>query len=621
MAIQRRALSALVLLLTASGLTSCGGGGGHRLTKVAATVAPPGDRLVSYTNCQDLLSDLRTATEKQVGPYGLMGGPVTAVPFAGEALLAASGPSRTQYSGTNVNEPGVDEPDMVKTDGHRLVVLAHGALQVIDPVSRKVAYSLALPNQGMGYGYGPGGGNLLLSGDHALVITPEFSRFPLSTQAFMPIRPGQRTRLTIIDLTAAPQVTGTLTVDGAYIDARQVGSSVRIVVRSTPRIGFPPPRPPYPIDEKKAIDANRRIVAQAPIGDWLPGYEVDTEKVHRTGQVPCDRVGHPVGAAGTSLTSVLTLDLAQGIGDPAPVSLAADGTTVYGTGSSLYLASTQGWNKPGNGGLTTDLHKFDISGPGRPRYVASGSVPGTLLNQYSLSEYAGNLRVATQSGSPWRGGPNAVSSVYVLAPHGPRLETIGSVGGLGKGERLYAVRFIGPAGYAVTYRQTDPLFTLDLHDPAKPAVTGELKISGYSAYLHPTADGRLLGIGQDTGSSWGTQVSLFDVTGTPKRLGLVRIPGTQSQAEYDPHAFLYWPRSGLTVVPLMGGNRPGGEVLVLSVTAGGIRKVGTVTQPGGQYWSPIQRSLIIGDTLWTISDTGAQATAATTLTKQSWIPF
>ena len=137
-------------------------------------------------------------------------------------------------------------------------------------------------------------------------------------------------------------------------------------------------------------------------------------------------------------------------------------------------------------------------------------MPGDLLNQFSLSEHDGALRAATTEDS----GATTQSHVTVLETRGGRLEKIGQVSGLGQGERIYAVRFIEDRGYVVTFRQTDPLYTLDLADPAHPRVRGELKILGYSSYLHPVGEHELLGIGQDAtaeGIRQGTQLSLFDV--------------------------------------------------------------------------------------------------------------
>ena len=130
------------------------------------------------------------------------------------------------------------------------------------------------------------------------------------------------------------------------------------------------------------------------------------------------------------------------------------------------------------------------------------------------------------------------------------------MGGLGRGERIFAVRFLGDKGYVVTFRQVDPLYTLDLSNPEKPTVRGELELLGFSSYLHPIGDDLLLGLGQDAneqGQTQGTQLSLFDVSdlSAPKRLHAKALgESTSSAAEYDHHAFLYWPPTKLTVVPV-----------------------------------------------------------------------
>jgi uncharacterized secreted protein with C-terminal beta-propeller domain len=159
---------------------------------------------------------------------------------------------------------------------------------------------------------------------------------------------------------------------------------------------------------------------------------------------------------------------------------------------------------------------------------------------------------------------------------------VGVVGGLGHGERIYAVRFAGPTGYVVTFRRTDPLYTLDLRDPARPRATGELKISGYSAYLHPAGDGRLIGVGQQAdakGRPRGLQVSLFDVSdpAAPRKLSGYTVRSAWSMAEFDPHAFLYWPQSGLTVLPLAGTGTDG--ALALTTTSAGVHRLGGIGSP------------------------------------------
>jgi hypothetical protein len=239
--------------------------------------------------------------------------------------------------------------------------------------------------------------------------------------------------------------------------------------------------------------------------------------------------------------------------------------------------------------------------------------------------------------------------VYVLAQQGGELVQVGAVEGLGMGEQIYSVRFVGPVGYVVTFRQTDPLYTVDLRNPSAPVVRGELKIPGYSAYLHPVDDTRLIGVGQDatdTGQVLGTQVSLFDVSDltSPARIAKYTLQGSYSEAEVDPHAFLYWPETGLLVVPLESwyglaepmfdapdtrfAPQSTSGALVLRLRGDQIVEVGFVTHPTVAeygYYQPIRRSLITtaggGTTLWTVSAAGLLATDASTLARLAWIPL
>ena len=126
---------------------------------------------------------------------------------------------------------------------------------------------------------------------------------------------------------------------------------------------------------------------------------------------------------------------------------------------------------------------------------------GFVLNQFSLSEHDGYLRAASTEEPDWWSAPDGAareseSLVTVLAERGGRLERVGEVDGLGRGERIFAVRFIGARGYVVTFRQTDPLYALDLSDPARPAVRGALKIPGFSSYLHPVDESTLIVTGR-----------------------------------------------------------------------------------------------------------------------------
>ena len=160
----------------------------------------------------------------------------------------------------------------------------------------------------------------------------------------------------------------------------------------------------------------------------------------------------------------------------------------------------------------------------------------------------------------------------MLNRDGEQLVAVGSIGGLGQGEQIYAVRYVGALAYVVTFRQTDPLFAVDLTDPANPVLAGELHINGYSSYLHPVGDGLLLGIGQeadDSGRVLGLQVALFDVSdpANPTRLQQLVLGQGSSNAEYDPHAFLWWEKTGTAVLPVQ---TYGMEVIIDDGSGGGV---------------------------------------------------
>jgi uncharacterized secreted protein with C-terminal beta-propeller domain len=313
---------------------------------------------------------------------------------------------------------------------------------------------------------------------------------------------------------------------------------------------------------------------------------------------------------------------------------------VYGSRESLYV-TTPRWTDPDFSaerqarGMTTQIHRFAITDPDDTTYRASGQVRGHLLNQFALSEHAGHLRVASTAEPVELGGGadgRSESFVSVLAERGKRLARVGRVGGLGRGERIYSVRFIGDAGYVVTFRQVDPLYTLDLTRPSVPRVRGELKIRGYSAYLHPAGDDLLIGVGQDAtsaGRTLGTQLSLFDVSDldNPRRLHQRTIGAdASSQAEFDHHAFLWWAPAGLAVLPVQIYGRDyrstfSGAIGFRIGRGTGITEAGRVAHGSGPGAGAINRSLVVGDRLYTVSHTGVAVNSLSTFGALGFVPF
>jgi uncharacterized secreted protein with C-terminal beta-propeller domain len=429
---------------------------------------------------------------------------------------------------------------------------------------------------------------------------------------------------------SALRVVRTLTLDGAYVSARLVGASARIVTSSPipQRLPFVTPNSGSKADLASARERNRAVVSSSRLATWLPQYKLTQRgKATKTrALVQCRNVSRPVSFSGLGMLTVLTVDLTKGLEPVDSTAVMTDGRIVYASPDHLYVATERWAERPdpakptqAKNGVTTAIHDFDISSPTRTRYLGSGEVSGFLLNQWSLSEQRGVLRVvSTETPAWWGGGDESESFLTTLRSGGGGLVQAGRIGGLGRGERVYSVRFAGDVAYVVTFRQVDPLYTVDLSDATRPRILGELKIEGYSSYLHPIGDGLLLGIGQDAneqGRPTGTQLSLFDVSDLrqPKRLDHAPLGPGWSEAESDHHAFLFWPRTGLVVVPFVQQ--------AAGFRVGRARGIDSVARVAHEAAATIRRSLVVGDSLLTVSDTGVKSSSLATLADQGWAAF
>lgn len=607
-------------------------------------------RLQAFSSCSALVDYARTNAERFGGGTGV---PSRAAPISVDALPApmpvadTSGPTPTvapaaaapvaakeaapAFSGTNVQEAGVDEPDLVKTDGKRIVALTQGQLLVIDVTGPAPVLRGRLALEGSGQ-------QLVVRGDRALVMASVLPGAVVDGKATSRqvapsiVAPDSRpsTRLTEVDLTdpAHPSIRRSLDVDGRLVDGRLTGGTARVVVTSGPRYVAP-----------EAVD-------DAGVRTWVPTTVLRSRLSGRTIRrtvAPCDDIRRPAAFSGLDLVSVLTFDLDKGLFSVDRDAIMAGAQTIYASTDSLYVASRPYSQavEAGTGvpdGLRTQIHRYDARANDKTTYQSTGEVPGFVLGQYSMSEYEGALRVASTSEPQWfpngmQAGQGA-SQVTVLKEGAGRLNVVGQAGGLGKGERIYAVRFLGDRGYVVTFRRTDPLYTLDLSDPSNPRVRGELALLGYSAYLHPVGEDRLLGVGQDAseqGRVQGAQLSLFDVSdaAAPRRVAAASLgEGTSTEAEFDPHAFLFWDPTRLTVVPLQRYARsaqdPGFTGAVgFRVGQDSLAEVGRLQHPArdGVGVPPIGRSLVIGSRLYTLSFDGLQTANLADLVPIGYTPF
>jgi hypothetical protein len=392
-------------------------------------------------------------------------------------------------------------------------------------------------------------------------------------------------------------VAATLRIEGQYLNARAIGDRVLLAVSSGPQ-WMPWLYPQTQSGEERAEQANQMLIDESTLADWVPQFEliVDGGATSTGDLLGCEQLHRPAEFSGFDVISVVGLDMAAGLAagyDAAEATgVLAGGQTVYASLDRFYVATTKwaGADIVDEGGVArwsedyeTDLHAFTIT-PGAPLdYVASGSVAGTLLNSFSLDEHAGYLRVLATAGTPWNQSDLSETTLTVLAEQDDHLVAIGAVGGIGRGEALYSARLIGDRGFAVTFRQTDPFYVLDLSDPANPSVTGELKIPGFSTYLHPVGDHRVLGVGRDAtdeGTVLGFKLSLFDVSdpANPVEISTWTLPDAQSAAEYDHHAFQMIGSTAILPVEMWDQSFSGAIVFDIADTISELGRISHVPQ-------------------------------------------
>jgi hypothetical protein len=530
------------------------------------------DELPAFQDCDQLRQWYVDRALPQVGPYGFGGPPIlmyTERSTAGTLDAASPGTAvGSSGTGTNTQEADVDEADVAKTDGS-LVVRISGRELVVTDVSGNLPRELSrtpLPGPALNQP------ELLLRDRHVLVVGDEASPVywrgdVLPGRIAPPVGPHEtKAHVISFDLSdpSAPQVTDQRTVDGGAISTREYADgTVRVVVTT----GYPPldfVQPNRDRTPREATRTNKEIVRAAPIDAWLPSLRADGGAEQPL--VDCASVRHPRTAAGFGTISLLTFPF-DDPGSLSATAVTAAGDLVYSSADRLYVAttdvavgtiprdlpSTDTSTSSGSGSMpTTQVHAFALDGP-RTSYVASGSFRGQVKDRWSFSEYDGHLRVAVQQPRP-SGQPD--NAVLVLTENGDRLVETGRVDGLGRGESIQSVRWFGDLAVVVTYRQTDPLYTVDLSDPTRPRVLGALKIPGFSSYLHPVGGDLLVGIGHDattTGADLGAQAATFDLGDLTDVRRTDRIgfgPQTDVSAGVDPRTFAYLPQWRTLVTPV-----------------------------------------------------------------------
>ncbi len=623
--------------------------------------------LEAFSSCSELqkyiadtaVLDMRSQLE-QAKRYG-GGGPVALAGGGGRASDAPAAEGPSNYTQTNVQVPGVDEADFVKNDGTRILVLSGQWLylnQSWPPAQLQTMSKVKIegwPRE-----------MFLDASNHVVVFSSVYTPYPLTPLPMSAIacRPmdcgyyyGTSTKMTVLDVSdfAHPSFVEQFYLPGGYNSSRRVGSAVRLVLSD----GFHWPSevkwwPDYDAglyQDKdrlaRALDdlmaSNEAIIRKQPLDAWLPrpkrkladGSTVDIG-------YNCSDFSKTNAPTRLGIVTVASLDLAHP-DQLSRTSIIGEPGQVYASPTSLYVASNHWWWWPTPGQVDhTYLHKFDITRPDKAVYVASGGTQGTVLNQFSMDEDgSGFLRIATNIStrvsdpqSPW-GRLETTNRVSVLSEQSGALRVIGRTEELSPGERIFSARFIGSQGFVVTFRQVDPLITIDLSDPQHPEKKGQLIVPGFSTYIHPLDANHLLTLGQYIPENGdlrmrALKLSVFDVSDllhpTEKFTQLVGTAWGWSEATYEHKAFNYFPEKKLLAIPFSDWNPYAGcgtywcafvsDLRVFQVdSATGIQPKGALNMRDAfattnqnawaYYWAPyVRRSVLADNFAYAISDAG-----------------
>ncbi|UCE96732.1 MAG: beta-propeller domain-containing protein [Candidatus Bathyarchaeota archaeon] len=520
------------------------------------------------------------------------------------ALDAAKGAETTapEYSTTNIQVLGVDEADIVKTDGEHIYIISNQSIYILKAYPSEEAEVLAqIKVNGTLHGMFLNNDKLVVLGSsyYEWGIMPEIARsyrWPYSTP---------RTFIKVYDVSnkTHPISTRNVTLDGSYFSSRMIGNYAYTVISEV---------------------------------TWLNGSEVKLPVIHHNDlirEVPATDIHYSnVTDYGYVFTTIIAVNVQNDDEVPTDMTILVGYTgNMYVSLNNIFItlfgySATLGVEK-------TLIYRIHVDGS-IIESEANGEVPGRVLNQFSMDEYNGHFRIATTTG--W--GGNSQNHVYVL---NSSLGIVGRLEDLAQGETIYSARFMGSKFYLVTFRKVDPLFVIDLQNPEKPIVLGALKVTGYSDYLHPYDENLVIGIGKETEAAvtgdfaWyqGVKISLFDVSDplNPTEVTKDEIGdrGTDSPVLRDHKAFLFDKEKQLLVIPVLvaeidetkypGDPPPNayGDYIwqgayIYNITSetlelrGNITHIenGTSLQSSYYHYSPysVKRALYIGNILYTISD-------------------
>jgi uncharacterized secreted protein with C-terminal beta-propeller domain len=520
-------------------------------------------------------------------------------------------PAANGYSPTNIQVAGVDEADIVKTDGQYIYLVSGNRTIIVKaypPEQAQVLSKIEVEGTVMG---------IFINGDRLVVFEEEMPYYPYYDlpssveKTYMPYW-SPKTYIKVYDIADIenPQLQREVSANGQYVSSRMIGDYAYLVINE----------PVYEQDDEINLPK---------IGSGSNETEIQATDIYYSN----------VSDYYYMYTTVMAINTQNDDQEPTyETILLGASSNVYVSLNNIYLTfpvwGTDIWGRDVWDSQKTSIHRIHIDGA-EIKPVATGEVPGMVLNQFSMDEYEGYFRVATTTH-----GETSRNNVYVL---NMGLNITGSLENLAPGETIYSARFMGERGYLVTFKKVDPLFVIDLSDPYNPRVLGYLKVTGYSNYLHPYDENHIIGIGKESVAAegedfaWyqGIKIALFDVSdvSNPVEISKYEIGdrGTDSPVLWDHKAFLFDKSRNLLVIPVSvaeidESEYPNGVpsyaygepvwqgAYVFDVSLDqGLQLKGRITHiespadlEQGYYYSysplSVTRSLYIDDVLYTISD-------------------
>lgn len=532
----------------------------------------------------------------------------------------SSAGSNQDVSETNIQVKGVDESDIVKTNGSHIFQVVDGKIHIIETNNgkgMKLLNTIKFPNS-----FTPT--QLFLHNEKLLVlgysyeetIQPEGKRHAED----MMIAPyNDMTKAIVYDISSPsnPKEERTVSIDGHIVSSRKIDSKVYLVANQYPQYWI--------MREKKNVDLRPRYSDSS----------ISAEKK----AVDYDEIQYFPDSKEANYTMIAAFDMEKPSEEARITTYLGSGNQMYMSKESLYLA-VQDWGmRPFIDGRAeteyTAIYKFTIDEL-KVVYESTTEIEGRILNQFSMDEYDGYFRVAVTKGNMWDESRPSANNLFIF---GENLELVSSIEDLARGERIYSARFMGERIYIVTFRETDPLFVIDASNPKSPKVMGELKIPGFSNYLHPYDENHIIGFGYDTKAikqkdsaeplilTEGVKLSFFDITdmSNPKEkfTEIIGGRGTYSPLNYDHKALLFNQSKNLFAFPInvyqsVEGNAfdskfefQGAYIYNIDVKQGFTLKskithmVGKV--PYEEWEHEIQRLIYVGDTLYAISNSKVTA--------------